>query len=155
MHALVLTTSSSTLCCICAACMDWAHQYAHLHPRMDSLACPITPPPFCGPPPQGFPDAEGPSSMKKVVESSMYDFHNQYPSLLGVPELRQAVARHSERCQVSARARAGAGGDAPHKCIKPRMGNILISLSSQGTLNAHMMAPDSHMLCRGTHTDGK
>lgn len=37
--------------------------------------------------------------MKKIAESAMYEFHNQYPSLLGVPELRQAVAKHSERCQ--------------------------------------------------------
>lgn len=49
---------------------------------------------------QGFPDEEGPDSMKKVAESAMQDYHNQYPSMLGVPELRQAVAGHSERCQV-------------------------------------------------------
>ncbi|KAG2492864.1 hypothetical protein HYH03_008781 [Edaphochlamys debaryana] len=48
---------------------------------------------------QGFPDAEGPESMKKIASAAMYDFHNQYPSLLGVPELRQAVAKHSEREQ--------------------------------------------------------
>ncbi|KAL6755596.1 pyridoxal phosphate-dependent transferase [Haematococcus lacustris] len=44
---------------------------------------------------QGFPDEEGPASMKQIASSAMDDFHNQYPSLLGVPELRQAVARHS------------------------------------------------------------
>ncbi|KXZ55357.1 hypothetical protein GPECTOR_3g487 [Gonium pectorale] len=48
---------------------------------------------------QGFPDAEGPETMKSIASSAMYDFHNQYPSLLGVPELRQAVARHSEANQ--------------------------------------------------------
>ncbi|PNW88545.1 hypothetical protein CHLRE_01g034050v5 [Chlamydomonas reinhardtii] len=48
---------------------------------------------------QGFPDAEGPEAMKQIASASMYDFHNQYPSLLGVPELRQAVAAHSEREQ--------------------------------------------------------
>ncbi|GFR39762.1 hypothetical protein Agub_g246 [Astrephomene gubernaculifera] len=48
---------------------------------------------------QGFPDAEGPETMKRIASSTMYDFHNQYPSLLGVPELRQAVARHSEANQ--------------------------------------------------------
>lgn len=51
---------------------------------------------------QGFPDAEGPTSMKEIASSAMYDFHNQYPSLLGLPELRQAVARHSETNQVGA-----------------------------------------------------
>ena len=29
----------------------------------------------------------------------MYEFHNQYPSLLGLPELRQAVAQHSHAYQ--------------------------------------------------------
>ncbi|EFJ44947.1 hypothetical protein VOLCADRAFT_106184 [Volvox carteri f. nagariensis] len=48
---------------------------------------------------QGFPDAEGPETMKEIASKAMYDFHNQYPSLLGVPELRQAVARHSETNQ--------------------------------------------------------
>lgn len=48
---------------------------------------------------QGFPDAEGPDAMKQIASEAMYSFHNQYPSLLGVPELRQAVARHSEANQ--------------------------------------------------------
>lgn len=48
---------------------------------------------------QGFPDEEGPESMKRIASSALYDFHNQYPSLLGMPELRQAVARHSEANQ--------------------------------------------------------
>lgn len=46
---------------------------------------------------QGFPDDEGPESMKKVVGSAVIDYHNQYPPLLGLPELRQAVAAHSKR----------------------------------------------------------
>lgn len=44
---------------------------------------------------QGFPDDEGPESMKQIASKALYDFSNQYPSLLGIPELRQAVARHS------------------------------------------------------------
>lgn len=48
---------------------------------------------------QGFPDneLEGPESMKKVVSSSLYEHSNQYPPLMGLPELRQAVAAHSAR----------------------------------------------------------
>lgn len=48
---------------------------------------------------QGFPDneLEGPESMKKVVVSSLYEHSNQYPPMMGVPELRQAVAAHSGR----------------------------------------------------------
>lgn len=48
---------------------------------------------------QGFPDDEGPDSMKKIASTSLYEHHNQYPSMLGVPELRQAVAKHSQVCQ--------------------------------------------------------
>jgi aspartate/methionine/tyrosine aminotransferase len=42
---------------------------------------------------QGFPDDEGPESMKKLASTALYEHSNQYPSLLGVPELRKAVAR--------------------------------------------------------------
>jgi hypothetical protein len=48
---------------------------------------------------QGFPDEEGPSSMKDIASSSMVEFHNQYPPMPGVPELRQAVAEHSQKYQ--------------------------------------------------------
>eukprot|EP00878_Enallax_costatus_P046544 GHUV01056674.1.p1 GENE.GHUV01056674.1~~GHUV01056674.1.p1 ORF type:complete len:118 (-),score=21.29 GHUV01056674.1:147-500(-) len=44
---------------------------------------------------QGFPDSEGPETMKEIAAKALYEQSNQYPSLLGVPELRQAVARHS------------------------------------------------------------
>lgn len=49
---------------------------------------------------QGFPDAEGPQAMKEIAVKALYEHSNQYPSLLGVPELRQAVARHSEKQQL-------------------------------------------------------
>ena len=44
---------------------------------------------------QGFPDEEGPEQMKKLVGAATMEHHNQYPPMFGVPELRQAVARHS------------------------------------------------------------
>jgi aspartate/methionine/tyrosine aminotransferase len=37
--------------------------------------------------------------MKKVAGEALQNFHNQYPSLLGIPELRQAIARHSKTYQ--------------------------------------------------------
>lgn len=49
---------------------------------------------------QGFPDQEGPDSMKQIATKALYELSNQYPSLLGVPQLRQAVARHSEKQQA-------------------------------------------------------
>lgn len=44
---------------------------------------------------QGFPDEEGPEQMKQLVGAATMEHHNQYPPMFGVPELRQAVARHS------------------------------------------------------------
>jgi aspartate/methionine/tyrosine aminotransferase len=31
----------------------------------------------------------------QIASKALYEYSNQYPSLLGIPELRQAVARHS------------------------------------------------------------
>lgn len=39
---------------------------------------------------------EGPEKMKELVASATSEFHNQYPPMFGIPELRQAVARHSQ-----------------------------------------------------------
>ncbi len=46
---------------------------------------------------QGFPDEEGPESMKRVADEATRNFSNQYPPMMGIPELRQAVARHEAR----------------------------------------------------------
>ncbi len=36
-------------------------------------------------------------AMKDKAARALYDYNNQYPPYAGVPELRQAVARHAER----------------------------------------------------------
>ncbi|MDP6815233.1 MAG: aminotransferase [Alphaproteobacteria bacterium] len=46
---------------------------------------------------QGFPDEEGPDSVKAMVDTATREFPNQYPPMLGIPELRQAVAGHNKR----------------------------------------------------------
>ncbi|MCB1814685.1 MAG: aminotransferase [Candidatus Competibacteraceae bacterium] len=46
---------------------------------------------------QGFPDEDGPDSLKRKAYEAMLEFPNQYPPMLGVPELRQAVAAHNQR----------------------------------------------------------
>lgn len=46
---------------------------------------------------QGFPDEEGPESIKRMVDTATREFPNQYPPMMGVPELRQAVAAHAGR----------------------------------------------------------
>ncbi len=46
---------------------------------------------------QGFPDGNGPADVRAQAALFLEDRPNQYPPMLGVPELRQAVARHAER----------------------------------------------------------
>lgn len=46
---------------------------------------------------QGFPDGNGPEDVRRRAEEALHDRPNQYPPMMGVPELRQAVAQHDRR----------------------------------------------------------
>jgi N-succinyldiaminopimelate aminotransferase len=47
---------------------------------------------------QGFPDTDGPREVLQAAVAAIQDGrHNQYPPGPGIPELRQAVARHQRR----------------------------------------------------------
>lgn len=46
---------------------------------------------------QGFPDDNGPADVRAVAASALEDQPNQYPPMMGVPDLRQAVAAHGMR----------------------------------------------------------
>ncbi|MBU0723591.1 MAG: aminotransferase [Alphaproteobacteria bacterium] len=46
---------------------------------------------------QGFPDTNGPEDVVAAAQAALADRPNQYPPMMGVPELRQAVARHNKR----------------------------------------------------------
>jgi aspartate/methionine/tyrosine aminotransferase len=46
---------------------------------------------------QGFPDEEGPAAMLEALDDATRRFPNQYPPMMGVPELRRAVADHDRR----------------------------------------------------------
>jgi aspartate/methionine/tyrosine aminotransferase len=46
---------------------------------------------------QGFPDDPGPADVRQAAADFVLDGHNQYPPMMGIPELRQAVARHNKR----------------------------------------------------------
>ena len=39
---------------------------------------------------QGFPDTDGPEDVRRVAAEALLSQSNQYPPMLGVPELRQA-----------------------------------------------------------------
>ena len=46
---------------------------------------------------QGFPDGNGPKDVVAAAAAYLHDGVNQYPSMFGIPELRQAVAVHAKR----------------------------------------------------------
>ncbi|KIZ46433.1 MULTISPECIES: aminotransferase [Rhodopseudomonas] len=43
---------------------------------------------------QGFPDDPGPADIRRAAADAVMDGYNQYPSMMGIPELRQAIATH-------------------------------------------------------------
>jgi N-succinyldiaminopimelate aminotransferase len=48
---------------------------------------------------QGFPDDKGPEEVRQAAADYLMNGHNQYPPMMGLPELRQAVAEHAKRFQ--------------------------------------------------------
>jgi len=45
----------------------------------------------------GFPDDKGPPEVRSAAADYLLNGHNQYPPMMGIPELRQAVAEHAKR----------------------------------------------------------
>src|SRR4249919_574204 len=48
---------------------------------------------------QGFPDDAGPEDVRRKAAEAGLTGWNQYPPMMGLPELRQAVATHNQRFQ--------------------------------------------------------
>lgn len=46
---------------------------------------------------QGFPDTDGPEALKDAAARALRERPNQYPPMLGLSELRDAVTRHNKR----------------------------------------------------------
>lgn len=46
---------------------------------------------------QGFPDEDGPADVREAAARAAIDGPNQYPPMMGLPALRQAVAAHNKR----------------------------------------------------------
>jgi len=44
---------------------------------------------------QGFPEDPGPLDVREKAADAVLNGYNQYPSMMGIPELRQAIATHS------------------------------------------------------------
>jgi N-succinyldiaminopimelate aminotransferase len=47
---------------------------------------------------QGFPDDRGRLDLRRAAADYVVEGHNQYPPMMGMPALRQAVAAHDRRC---------------------------------------------------------
>src|SRR6266550_926078 len=46
---------------------------------------------------QGFPDDPGPEDIRRAAADASVNGYNQYPSMMGIPELRQAISAHYGR----------------------------------------------------------
>ena len=46
---------------------------------------------------QGFPDGNGPEDVVAEAQRYLAEGVNQYPSMFGIPALREAVAAHAKR----------------------------------------------------------
>ena len=46
---------------------------------------------------QGFPDQDGPEDVRRAAAEAAIEGPNQYPPMMGLPELRQALAAHGQR----------------------------------------------------------
>lgn len=46
---------------------------------------------------QGFPDEDGPRDIIQEASRALLEENNQYPPMMGVPELRKSVAEHNKR----------------------------------------------------------
>src|SRR6476620_7729603 len=48
---------------------------------------------------QGFPDDPGPEDIRQAAADATLHGYNQYPSMMGIPELRTAIAAHYKHWQ--------------------------------------------------------
>src|SRR5690606_9115832 len=48
---------------------------------------------------QGFPDDPGPEDVRRKAAEAVISGWNQYPPMMGIPELREAIARHYHHWQ--------------------------------------------------------
>src|SRR5829696_1157566 len=64
---------------------------------------------------QGFPDDPGPADVREAAARAVVEGWNQYPPMMGLPELRHAIAAHYARWQggplAGRRARPRGRGD--------------------------------------------
>src|SRR5437899_2188155 len=74
---------------------------------------------------QGFPDDPGPEDIRRAAAEAVMDGYNQYPSMMGIPELRQAIAAHYGRW---------------HKLILDPMTEVMVTSGGTEALTASILA---------------
>ena len=83
---------------------------------------------------QGFPDDPGPEDIRRAAADATVNGYNQYPSMMGIPELRQAIAAHYGRW---------------HKLTLDPMTEVMV------TSGRHRGADVVHSRCRRTRRRGR
>ena len=73
---------------------------------------------------QGFPDSEGPEDVRACAAQALMHGSNQYPPMMGLPELRAAVAEHYGRLQG----------------LELTPDNVLVTSGASEALSASLMA---------------
>ena len=84
---------------------------------------------------QGFPDDPGPEDIRRAAADATVNGYNQYPSMMGIPELRQAIAAHYGRW---------------HKLILDPMTEVMVTSGGTEALTASILAvvePGDEVVC--------
>src|ERR1041384_4817965 len=84
---------------------------------------------------QGFPDEPGPEDIRQAAADASLNGYNQYPSMMGIPELRQAIAAHYGRW---------------HKLNLDPMTEVLVTSGGTEALTASILAvvePGDEVVC--------
>lgn len=73
---------------------------------------------------QGFPEAQGPEALRRAAAEAIVHGNNQYPPMRGLPDLREAVARHY----------------AEHQGVKAELENVVVTSGATEALAACILA---------------
>jgi aspartate/methionine/tyrosine aminotransferase len=73
---------------------------------------------------QGFPDGDGPADVRQAAADALFSASNQYPPMMGLPDLRAAVAAHY----------------AHHQALPFGAGDVLVTSGATEALAAAILA---------------
>src|SRR5829696_9451226 len=79
---------------------------------------------------QGFPDDPGPADAREAAARAVIEGWNQYPPMMGLPELRHAIAAHYARWQ---------GGPLAGRRARPR-GEVMVTSGATEAIAGALLA---------------